>query len=1068
MKSISEPFIKRPVMTLLLALAIALFGIGCYLKLPVSDLPNVDYPVIQVTASFPGMDPETMAANVATPLEKEFLKIQGLDTVTSSNLQGITGITLQFNLEKDIDAAATDVQSAIQRSMGNLPSDMPSPPTFEKTDPNSQPIFYVALTSATMTLGELYDYASDQVAQRFNIIQGVSKSDVYGVKRAVRIDVDPNRLLNRNLTINEVAAAVQRATATLSSGQFKGDVRSWILKPDGQLNRAEDYRNIIVAYKDETPIYLHEIADCWDGLESADFCNNFWIRDVGQFNAAVVVAVTRAAGANTVKVAETLRGLLPTISQQMPESLKLQVIYDRSIMIQDSIEDVEETVLIAFGLVTLVIFFFLGRIRDTIIPIVALPMSLFMLFIAMYILGFSLDNLSLMAITLSVGFLVDDAIVFLENMVRRMQVHKEAPELASVNGAKEISSTIVSMTLSLASIFIPLLFMAGQMGRVFHEFSMVIILATLASGVVSLTLTPLMCARMLKARSLEEPTRLEKFAHDLEQRFLNRYSNGLYFFLNHKWISIVIWVACLASVGFFFSRLPKTFLPEGDSGAIMGVFIAQEGTSPDQMKRYQKQIDSVIHANPAVKSALTVTGFSSSSVPSNQGMCITFLKPADERKSVQEVSRELMAQTARIPGAMCLLRPLPSLQIQTGAVSTNQGKYAYTISGINSQEVYDAAQKMLAQLRSYPKLASVSSNMFLNNPQIRIQMLRDQMGMYGSNVLNYENLLKNSYSENYIYLIKAPTQQYKVIVTAAQQYRARMSDLNLLYFQGRDPNNLVQSSTISKWDYGMGPLMVCHTDNFPSATLFFDLQDGVAIGDVVDYINSIAEKTIPKDLLAEFQGEAESFSATFSSLKILILIAIFVTYVILGILYESYIHPITVLSALPVAMVGGLATLYLLGQELSLYAYIGVFMLLGLVEKNGIMIIDFALLRQHHDKMTPYEAIHTASMQRFRPIIMTTLATIMGAVPIAMGWGADGASRRPLGLVIIGGMIFAQVITLFVTPVIYLYMDWFQTHILDRIPLFARGEIFEGEETEHKEKPAKKTASKGKSTGKKI
>lgn len=1037
MKSISEPFIKRPVMTTLLALSIVVFGIICYFKLPVCDLPNVDYPVIQVYSRFPGMNATTMASAIATPLEKEFLKIQGIDTVTSSNTQGFTSILLQFTLDKNIDAAATDVQSAIQRAMGNLPSDLPTPPVFDKNNPNSQPIFYVALTSDTLTSGELYDYANDHIAQRFSIIKGVSKSDVHGAKRAIRINVDVNKLYNRGLTILDVSEAIRVSTASLSAGKFQGPSRCWILRPEGQLETPKSYEKIIISNKNNESVFLRDIATCETGLELDDFSINFWSKDTGTATASIIIAVTRSAGANTVEVAKTLRNLLPEIRRDLPDSVNLTVIEDRSLTIIASIKDVEETVLIAFVLVTLVIFFFLGRIRDTIIPLVALPLSIFMLFIGMYILGFSLDNLSLMGITLAVGFLVDDAIVFLENMVRRMHNHGESPEEASIRGGREISSTIVSMTLSLASIFIPLVFMGGQIGRVFHEFSMVIIIATLASGVVSLSLTPLMCARMLKPADAEQPTRVERLAHDLESFILKYYSRALYFFLNFKSISLAIWLICLAGTAFLFIKLPKTFLPEGDSGIISGLFIAQEGTSLEQMKAYQKQIDNVIQSCGNIRTQATIVGIPI--IPSNQGLVMAFLKPANNRNSIQEICRDLTVQLAKIPGAMTFIRPIPSLKIDTGVVGGNQGKYSYTISGVDTNQVYSTGIAMLQALRQYDALASVSSDMYFNTPELKIKINRDQISTYGLSVLTYENQLKSAYSENYIYLIKAATQQYPVIVTTKAQQRANINDLDLLYFHGNDPIDPVQATTISEWSVENGLLSVNHTNNFPSVTLYFDLKPDVAIGDAIEEIEAMAKKIIPSGMIAEFQGEAKSFSETFSSLKLLLIVAIFVTYVILGILYESYIHPITVLSSLPVAMVGGLATLLIFHQELSLYAYIGLFMLLGLVEKNAIMIIDFALQRQESENLSPYEAIHKASMQRFRPIMMTTLAMVMGVLPIALGWGADGASRRPLGLVVIGGMIFAQLITLFITPAIYLYMDTFQTKILDRIPLFKRG-----------------------------
>ncbi|MDR2030074.1 MAG: efflux RND transporter permease subunit [Puniceicoccales bacterium] len=1045
MKSISEPFIRRPVMTILLALTVVVFGLVAYIGLPVSDLPSVDYPVIRVSASFPGMDPESMASNVATPLEKEFLKIQGLELATSQSMTGQTFITLQFALERDVEAAAMDVQAAIQRSMGSLPSDMPSAPTYEKSDPNSHPIYYMALSSTTLTKGQLYDYASNYVAQRFNVISGVSKTEVYGVKRAVRIEVDPDRLSARGLTLDDVSQRVCGATTTVSGGVLRGEDRSWVVCPEGQLLQAEDYASIIIGQVDGAPVYLRDVASCGEGLEVPYFHNSFWLRGMEGHHNEVMLAVSRAAGANTVTVAKQLRTLIPEIRRQIPDSVFLTPVYDYSVNIMSSIRDVEETVFIAFGLVAVVIFLFLGRLRDTIIPLVALPLSLLILFIAMHFLGFTLDNLSLMAMTLSVGFLVDDAIVFLENMVRRMQRKGEDPEQASIGGAREISTTIVSMTLSLACIFIPLLFLGGQIGRVFHEFALVIVIATIASGVVSLTVTPLMCATMLKGRSRERHTRLEAAALRLEELFLRAYGRSLDFFLNRSWISMALWILCLVGTIWTFSHLPKSFLPVGDSCALQGMFIAQEGTSPRHMRLYQDQIDAIVHRHPSVRIAASISGFSW--FPSNQGMLMVFLKPPSEREDIATVNRQLMGELCRIPGAMVVMRPIPALQIQTSTRGSNQGKYSYTVSGVEPQQVYAAAQLLLQRLRIYPALSSASSDLFLSNPEVRIAMDREQIALKGTSVTHLAGQIQSAYAENYIYRIKAPTQQYQVILAVGERFREGADCLDRLYFSGQD-GELVHAATVSSPHRAVGPLVVNHTNNFPSATIFFDIQPGVSLGDVVDHVQRLAQEILPPGVQGAFQGEAQTFSSTFRSLTVLIFAAIFITYVILGILYESYAHPLTVLAALPVAALGGLATLFLFHQELSLYAYIGLFMLLGLVEKNGIMVVDFAL-RQQLGNASPREAVRAAALQRFRPILMTTLSTVMGVLPIALGWGTDGASRRPLGLVVVGGLLFAQVITLFLTPVIYLHVDALQTRIFDRIPFLRRGRVLENVQDEN-------------------
>ncbi|MDR0678838.1 MAG: efflux RND transporter permease subunit [Puniceicoccales bacterium] len=1036
MKSISEPFIRRPVVTILLALATAIVGAFCYKQLPVSDLPTVAYPVISVQTAYPGMDPETMAANVATPLEKEFLKIQGLDAVTSTNLLGMSNITLQFSMDRDIDSAAGDVQRAIQRAMGSLPADLPAQPTFSKADPNSHPIFFMALGSSTLPMGELYDYATNNVAQRFNTINGVSQTDVYGARRAVRIAVDPAKLYTRGLTMTDVAQKIQQATATVSAGSLRGDGRDWVIRPDGQLTVAQDYGAIVLAMREGLPVYLRDVADCVEGLESSTINASFWMRERGSCE-AVMLAVTRAANANTVAVAKALRALLPEIRKELPDSVFLRTIHDSSERIIESISDVQETLLIAFALVALVIFLFLGRLRDTLIPVVALPLSFLILFIFMWVLGFSLDTLSLMAMTLSVGFLVDDAIVFLENMVRRMQKRKESPAEAASNGAGEIATTIVSMTLSLLCVFLPLLFLGGQVGRVFHEFAVVIIVATMASGVVSLTVTPLMCARMIDFRSenVEEMAPVEAFSHRLEEALLRSYGRALDFFLDRRWIAVSLWAFCLVGTFFSFRHLPKTFLPDGDSGMLQGVFVAQEGVSQRRMAAYQAKVDGTIRANSAVDAAFSITGFPG--LPANQGIAITFLRPAKERAEIHRVAQQLWGGLAAIPGAMAFVQPVPALRIQTGTVSGSQGKYAYTITGIEWEKVCEAAQRLMGALRTYGGIASLSSDMFLSTPQVNVRMNRDQLSGCGGTVQDLEQQLKAAYSDNYIYLIKTPMQQYKVILSVADSQRATIGDMDLIYPHGQ--NGLIDLATVSSRDTSLGPLTVNHTNNFPSATIYFNLAPDVAIGDAMAHINKVAAQVISAGLVGSFQGEAQVFAETFAGLKMLIFAAIFLTYIILGILYESYAYPITVLSALPVAAFGGCLTLFFFRQSLSLYAFIGLFMLLGLVEKNGIMIVDFAILRQR-EGMSPREAIHAASLQRLRPILMTTLAMVMGVIPICLGWGADGSSRRSLGLVVAGGMIFAQVITLFVTPVIHLYLEAFQSKVLDKIPLLYRGD----------------------------
>ncbi|MDR2778748.1 MAG: efflux RND transporter permease subunit [Puniceicoccales bacterium] len=1035
MESISEPFIKRPVLTVLLTLMLAIAGIFSYRAMPVSDLPAVDYPVIQVRALFPGMDPATMAANIASPLEKEFMKIQGLETITSSSSQGGTRIVLQFSLDKSIDGAATDVQSAISRATGSLPRDMPSPPVFEKTDPNSQPIYYLVLTSDTMAKGDLYDYASDQIAQRIKVIKGVSDVTVYGVQKAVKILVNNEKLYNRGITVDDVIQAVQAGTVSLSTGQLKNATKTLVIKPNGQLENASDYLNLIVAYRNDIPIYLKDIAECIDKLETDDFSANFWQSGRKEaYNSSVILAVSRAAGANAIELSKKINELLPIFRKQIPGSINLIKMYDRSESIVESIKDVKQTLIIAFILVVGVIFLFLGRLTETVIPIIALPLSLLITFIVMRMLNYSIDNLSLMALTLAVGFLVDDAIVFLENMIRRMEDFGESPLKASIEGAKEISFSILSMTLSLAAVFIPLIFMSGQIGRVFREFSITIVVSILASGIVSLTLTPMMCARMLKPIKKENRTKLEIASHNLEHRFLKVYSKALDWCIAHKRLSVIVWAISLLGTFLTFVALPKTLLPEGDSGNMMGVFIAQEGTSPAQMKEYQSQIDSIFRKNPYVDKTMSVSGLTGM-LPGNQGLAICVLKNG-KRPKIQMVSQMLMRDLYAVPGVLAFVRPMPTLSVNTGSISTTQGKYAYVLSGVDVDAIHKCAGELVAAIRQNPGFISVSTDLFINSPQVSIDYLRSQAARYGVNAYSIENTLKQAYSGNYCYQIKTPTRQYKVIVESDDIFRQNSENLNSLYFKSNS-GELLPFKTVATVKETLGPTLVNHTGNLPSVSIFFNLHPSYPIGEAAEFVTQTASTIVPKHIIGSFEGEAKTFKEMSSSMVMLLVLAVFVMYIILGIMYESYIHPLTVLSALPVAMVGGLLTLMVFRMELSLYGFVGLFMLLGIVKKNGILMIDFAIARQK-EGMSKEKAVHTACMERFRPIIMTTLAALMGQIPLAVGWGADGASRRPLGLCVIGGLVISQIITLFILPVIYLYFEDFQEKVLDKIPFFAR------------------------------
>src|SRR5712691_8689828 len=790
---LSGPFIRRPVMTVLLTLSVIVAGIATYSKLAVNDLPAVDYPVIQVTCSYPGANPTTMANNIATPLEKQFLQIPGLDIITSTSTQGNTSFTLQFVLSKSIIDAATDVQAAIQRATGKLPLDLPSPPTFTKTNPNDQAIYLLGLLSDTLTDGDLYKYASTAVAQRIAILPGVSQVNIYGVQGAIRIKADPAGLAARGLTMDDIANAIKAGTVYSGAGQFDGAHRTFVLQPNGQIDNAEGYRNLIVARnKDRSPVYLRDVADVRQSVQDERLSRTFWIRGFNPPGSVVVLAVSRQAGANAVEVANSVKALFPELNASLPGSITLVPVFDRSQSIVNSVADVKFTLVIAFMLVVMVIYVFLGRATDTLIPAVALPLSLLLTFAVMYMLNYSINNLTLMALTLAIGFLVDDAIVFLENVVRRAE-HGESIVKATFNSAGEISFTILSMTLSLAAVFIPLVFLPGLLGRIFREFSVTIIVAILASGLISLTLTPLMCARILGERKAgHKRARMERWTGDFIKRVIAGYGRALDKFLDRAWLTVPILFGCIVGLWFFFTHLPFTLLPPGDSGFIRGVFIAQEGSSPAQMRAFQQQVNQKLKDDPNIAQFFTLAGFSSRSAAS-QALIFGFLKPRSQRPPIDQCILQLQKSIGSIPGITAVLQPNPVLQINVGVTNQTQGQYAYTLDGIVPDDVYGAANQLMTKLRGFKGFASVRSDFYNSTPNLTVDIDRERAATYGVSTSAIQSLLKNAYSQNYVYLIKQPDDQYQVILEVKDNERAQPRDLDNLYVRSNTGTPINQS-----------------------------------------------------------------------------------------------------------------------------------------------------------------------------------------------------------------------------------------------------------------------------------
>jgi hydrophobic/amphiphilic exporter-1 (mainly G- bacteria), HAE1 family len=1017
--NLSELFIRRPVMTTLVMTGIVFFGLMSYFLLPISALPRVEYPSINVSASLPGATPETMASAVAAPLERQFTEIAGLNSFNSTSSVGSTNISLQFDFSRRVDDAAKDVQAAISAAAGQLPTGMPKPPTYRKLNPSTAPILFLYLYSETLPIAAVDEAAEITIAQPISALNGVAQVQVFGQKQyAVRVQLDPRELATRGIGLDQVRTAIQQGSVNLPTGSLSDANRRYMIQANGQLNDANGFRSLMVSYKNGAAVRLQDLGQVIDDVQNNKVSNRFSDRSITN-QPSIVLAVQPQPDANTVEIVDAIKTLMPSLRAQIPQSIEMGIFYDRSQTIRASVNDVKFTLLLSICLVVLVIFLFLRDLAATTIPSLAMPVAIIGTFAAMYLLGFSLNNISLMALTLSVGFVVDDAIVVLENIVRHQEMGESALE-AALNGSREVSFTIVSMTLSLVAVFIPIMFMSGLIGRLFHEFAVTISVAILVSGFVSLSLTPMLCSRFLRSSHPHPRSRFYRISEGAFNGLLRVYEWTLKPVLRYRFATLIASGLILVLTMYLFTVVPKGFIPTEDTGQLTANTKAAQDISFDEMLRHQQKIADIIRKDPNIDAINSTVGAAGPNPSVNSGRITIRLKPRSQRQlSADQIVQELTPKLRRIPGIQAFVRA-PSA-IPVGGQQTNS-TYQFTLQSLNLQDLRQYTPQLLDKVKLLPGLRSVDSDLQLSTPQVQVQVDHDKAATLGITAAKIEQTLSAAYGSGQVSTIYTPNNQFFVILELKPEFQRDPSALSMLYVRSSN-GQLVPLSAFATLTQTVGPLTVTHLAQLPSATISFDTIPGVSLSQATEAIQAVASEILPSTITTSFQGSAQVFQKSFSDLGWLLLVSIVVIYLILGILYEDFIHPLTILSGLPSAGFGALLTLLIFQVELNLYSFIGIILLVGIVKKNGIMLVDFAIERQRTEGKHPFDAIYEACVVRFRPIMMTTLAALIGTLPIALGSGTGSEARRPLGIAIVGGLLFSQVLTLYLTPVFYIYME---------------------------------------------